>query len=91
MGAARVESSCRKISKSLVKWGEADKGKSASSKNNMSRDNDIVGGEIKTPLTFVTSGVSEENTSDGCGCQFMIAYGREVGIVGTTKHEQVLI
>jgi hypothetical protein len=34
-------------------------------KNNMSRDDDVVGGEMKTPVTFVVSGVSEENTSGG--------------------------
>jgi hypothetical protein len=37
-------------------------------KNNISRDNDIVGCEIKTPVTFVFSGVSEENTSGGPRC-----------------------
>jgi hypothetical protein len=31
----------------------------------MSRDDDVVGDEIKTPVTFVVSRVSEENTSDG--------------------------
>jgi hypothetical protein len=37
-------------------------------KNNVSRDDDVVGGEIKTPITFVVNGVSEENTSNGSGC-----------------------
>jgi hypothetical protein len=30
MGATPGESSCRKMSKSLVRWGEAEKGKSVS-------------------------------------------------------------
>jgi hypothetical protein len=30
MGATSEESSCRKMSKSLVRWGEAEKGKSVS-------------------------------------------------------------
>jgi hypothetical protein len=34
----------------------------------MSIDDDIVGGEIKTPVTFVVSEVSKENTSGGLGC-----------------------
>jgi hypothetical protein len=57
----------------------------------MSGDDDIVGDEIKTPITFVVSGVSEENTSDGLGCQFVSGFGGEIRIVGTTEHTQVLI
>jgi hypothetical protein len=37
-------------------------------KNNMSGDDDVVVGEIKTLVTFVVNRVSEENTSDGPGC-----------------------
>jgi hypothetical protein len=57
----------------------------------MSRDDDIIGGEIKTPLTFMVSGVSEENTSGGPGCQFVSGFSREIRIAGTTEHTQVLI
>jgi hypothetical protein len=60
-------------------------------KNNMSRDDDIVGGEIKTPVTFMVSGVSEENTSGGPRCQFMGDFGGEIRIAGTTENAQVLI
>jgi hypothetical protein len=31
----------------------------------MSGDDDVVGGEIETPVAFVISRVFEENTSDG--------------------------
>jgi hypothetical protein len=57
----------------------------------VSIDDDIVGGEIKTPVTFVVSEVSKENTSGGLGCQFMSGFGGEIRIVGTTEHAQVLI
>jgi hypothetical protein len=57
----------------------------------MSRDDDVVGGEIKTPVTFVVSGVSEKNTSGGLRCQFVSGISREIRIAGTTKHAQVLI
>jgi hypothetical protein len=60
-------------------------------KNNVSRDDDIVGGEIKTPATFVVSRVSEENTIGGLRCQFVGGFGGEIRIAGTTKHAQVLI
>jgi hypothetical protein len=59
------ESSCRKMSKSLVRRGKTAKGKSASSKNNMSGDDDVGGGEIETPIAFVIDRVSEEDTSGG--------------------------
>jgi hypothetical protein len=36
-------------------------------KNNVSRVDTVVGGEIKTPVTFVVSEVFEENTSGGPG------------------------
>jgi hypothetical protein len=54
-------------------------------------DDDIVGGEIKTLVTFVVSGVSEENTSGGSGCQFVSGFDGEIWIAGTTEHAQVLI
>jgi hypothetical protein len=57
----------------------------------MSGDDDIVGGEIKTPVNFMVSGVSEENTSGGPGCQFVSGFSREIRIAGTTEHTQVLI
>jgi hypothetical protein len=37
-------------------------------KNNVSRDDNVVGGEMKALVTFVVSGVSEENTSGGPRC-----------------------
>jgi hypothetical protein len=57
----------------------------------MSGDDDIVGGEIETPVAFMVSGLSEENTSGGPGCQFVSGFGEEIRIAGATKHAQVLI
>jgi hypothetical protein len=57
----------------------------------MSEDNDVVGGEMKAPVTFMVSGVSEENTSRGPGCQFVNGFGGEIRIAGTTEHVQVHI
>jgi hypothetical protein len=57
----------------------------------MSGDDDIAGGEIKTPVTFVVSGVFEENTSGGPGYQFLSGFSREIRIAGTTEHTQVFI
>jgi hypothetical protein len=60
-------------------------------KNNMSRDDDVVIGEIKTPVTFVVSGVSKENIYGAPRCQFVGGFGGEIRIAGTTEHVQVLI
>jgi hypothetical protein len=57
----------------------------------VSRDDDVVGGEIKTSVIFVLSGVSEEDTSGGPGCQYVSGFGREIRITDTTEHAQVLI
>jgi hypothetical protein len=34
---------------------------------NMLEDDDVVGGDIETPITFVISGVFEEDTTSGWG------------------------
>jgi hypothetical protein len=57
----------------------------------VSGDDNVVGGEIKIPVTFVVSGVSKENTSGGSGCQFVNGFGKEIRIAGTTGHVHVLI
>jgi hypothetical protein len=54
-------------------------------------DDNVVGGEIKASVTFMVSGVSEENTSGRPRCQFVSSFGGEIGIASTTKHVQVLI
>jgi hypothetical protein len=71
--------------------GRGREGKIYLIKDNMSRDDDVVGGEIKTLLTFVVSRVSEENTSGGLGCQFVRGFGGEIKIAGTIEHVEVLI
>jgi hypothetical protein len=91
MEAAPGESSCRKISKSLVRWGEVENEKSASSKIMCRETMMLLVVRSKTPVTFVVSGVSDENTSSGLRCQFVGGFGGEIRIAGTTEHVQVLI
>jgi hypothetical protein len=52
---------------------------------------DVVGGEIETSITFVISGVSEEDTTSGPGSQFVGSLCGKVGIANTAEHAQVLI
>jgi hypothetical protein len=70
--------------------GRGREGKICLIKNNVLRDND-VGGEIKRPVTFVVSRVSEENTSGGPRYHFVGGFGGEIRIAGTIEHVQVLI
>jgi hypothetical protein len=48
--------------------GQGREGEICLIKINVLRDNDVVGGEIKTPVTFVVSGLSEENIAGGPIC-----------------------
>jgi hypothetical protein len=52
----------------------------------MSRDDDVIGGEIKTPVAFMIGRLCKEGTSGGSRCQFMRCLGREVGIADATEH-----
>jgi hypothetical protein len=52
----------------------------------MSRDNDVVSGEIETLIAFVISGVSEEDTMSGLEGQFVGNLCGKVGIANTAKH-----
>jgi hypothetical protein len=53
-------------------------------------DNNVVGGEIQTLITFVINGVSKEDTPSGPGGQFVGSLCGEVGIANTAEHTQVL-
>jgi hypothetical protein len=57
----------------------------------MSGDDDVVGGEIETPIALVIDGVSEEYTTSGPRGQFVSSLCEEVGIANTTKNAQVLV
>jgi hypothetical protein len=56
----------------------------------MSGDDDVVGGEIEIPITFVIIGVSEEDTMSGPNGQFVGSLCEEVGMINTAEHAQVL-
>jgi hypothetical protein len=84
--APRESSSCRKISKSLVRRDEAEKGESASSKTCGKTMMLLV---VRSRHRF--SVVSRENTFGGLESHFVSGFGREIGIADTNEHTQVLI
>jgi hypothetical protein len=55
-------------------------------KDNMLRDDDVIGGVIETLVAFVIDRVSEENTSGGPSYQFVSSLGGEIQIAGATEH-----
>jgi hypothetical protein len=70
--------------------GRSSKGEDCLIKN-MTGNNDVVGGDIETPIAFVISRVSNDFTMSGPGDQFVGSLCGEVGIVNTTEHMQVVI
>jgi hypothetical protein len=65
MGAAPGVPSCKKMCKSLVRWGEAVKGKTASSKIICREMTMLLVERSKTLIVFVINGVFEEGTTSG--------------------------
>jgi hypothetical protein len=59
--------------------GRGSEGKGCLIKNNMLGDDDVVGGEIVTPITFVINGVSEEDTMSGLGANLWVACTERLG------------
>jgi hypothetical protein len=93
-GGGRTGSRSRRESRSV---GGADptRGKSSSLKttwgkvifikNDMTRDEDAVGEEIKAAVPLVVRGVTEKKTMGGARGELVGSGVRGVGIVGTTK------
>jgi hypothetical protein len=52
----------------------------------MSGDNDVVGGEIEIPITFVINEVSEKDPTSGLRGQLVGSLCRKVGIANTIKN-----
>jgi hypothetical protein len=52
----------------------------------VSGDNDVVGGETKTAVTFVVSVLSEDIIPSGLRCQVVSGFGGVIRIAGTTEH-----
>jgi hypothetical protein len=57
----------------------------------MSEDDDVVCGEIETPISFMIGKLFMENTSGGPRCQFVSGFDGDIGIAGTAEYAQVLI
>jgi hypothetical protein len=57
----------------------------------VTRDEDSVGGEVKTPIPLMVEGVSEEDTASGARGQLMRGSGCEIGVASAPKDTKMVI
>ena len=67
------------------------KGKDSFIEDDMPRDDDSVGGEIKAAVSFVMSGIAKEDAQGGARGEFMWSCGGEVWITLATENPKVII
>jgi hypothetical protein len=73
-----------------VGWGRGvNKKENLLIKDNMTRDDDVVGMEFKASILLVVRGVTEDKAVNGVRGEFLKSSGGGVGIVGTTKDSKV--
>jgi hypothetical protein len=59
--------------------GRGNEGEDCLIKNNMSGDDNVIGGEIETSITFVISGVSDKDIMSGPGANLWAACAERLG------------
>jgi hypothetical protein len=67
------------------------KGKGGFIEHDMTRDDDMIGGEFKATIAFVFGWVAEEDTSGGAGSKFMGGSGGDVGITLAAEDAKMVI
>jgi hypothetical protein len=72
-------------------WGGASKGKHIFIENDMMRDDDLMGGEVKTAIPLVVRRVAKEEAARGVWRQLMGSSSRSVMVAGTCEHAEVVI
>jgi hypothetical protein len=72
-------------------WGGACKGKHIFVEDDVTRDDDAVGGEVQTPIPLVVRGVVEEEAASGARRKLVRGGSESVRVVGTAEHAQVVV
>jgi hypothetical protein len=72
-------------------WGGASKGKHIFVVDDIARDDDAMGGEVKTVIPLVVRRVAKEEAASGAWRQLMRSSGGSVGIAGTAEHTKVVV
>jgi hypothetical protein len=69
----------------------ASKGKHIFVKDNVTRDDDAVGGEVQTPVPLAVRRVAKEEASGGARRKLMRGGSGSVRLAGTTEHAKVVV
>jgi hypothetical protein len=72
-------------------WGGACKGKHIFVEDDVTRDDDAVGGEVQAPIPLVVRGVAEEEAASGARRKLVRGGSGNVRVAGTTEHAQVVV
>jgi hypothetical protein len=72
-------------------WGGASKGKHIVVENDMTGDDDAMGGEVKTTIALVVRRVAKEEAASGAWRQLMWSSSGSVRVAGTSEHAEVVV
>jgi hypothetical protein len=72
-------------------WGGACKGKHIFVEDDVTRDDDAVGGEVQAPIPLVVRGVAEEEAASGARRKLVRGSSGNVRVAGTAEHAQVVV
>jgi hypothetical protein len=57
----------------------------------VTRDEDSVGGEVKTPIPLLVGGVTEEDTASGARGELMRSSGSEIGVASAPEDTKMVV
>jgi hypothetical protein len=72
-------------------WGGACKGKHIFVEDDVTRDDDAVGGEVHTSIPLVVRGVTEEEVASGARRKLVRGGSGSVRVAGIAEHAQVVV
>jgi hypothetical protein len=72
-------------------WRGASKGKHILVEDDVTRDDDAVGGKVQTPIPLVVRGVAKEEAAGGVRRKLMRGSSESVRVAGTAEHAKVVI
>jgi hypothetical protein len=59
--------------------------------NDVTRDEDSVGGKVKTPISLMIGRVTEEDTTSGARGELMRSSGSEIGIASAPEDTKMVV
>jgi hypothetical protein len=72
-------------------WGGASKGKHIFVENDVTGDDDAMGGEVMTAIPLVDRRVAKEEATSGAWRQLMGSSSGSVRVAGTSEHAKVVV